>query len=65
MGEELNDVVDSTKIDESEVAENSDIFIPPSAGADPLQQALKQNSQNVGVHVAFGDFQKALELLKK
>jgi len=44
---------------------NSDIFVPPSLGADPLQQALKKNPQNVGIHVAAGEFTKALELLKK
>ena len=43
----------------------SDIFVPPSAGPDPLQQALKKNPQNVGLHVAAGEFSKALELLRK
>jgi len=40
-------------------------FVPPSAGADPLKQALKKNPQNVGLHIANGEFTKALELLKK
>ena len=43
----------------------SDIFVPPSAGADPLKVALKKNPQSVGLHVASGEFSKALELLKK
>ena len=43
----------------------SDIFVPPSAGADPLQQALKKNPSSVGLHIASGEFTKALELLKK
>jgi hypothetical protein len=44
---------------------DSDIFVPPAAGADPLKQALKKNSHSVGLHVAAGEFTKALELLKK
>lgn len=43
----------------------SDIFVPPSPGADPLTQALKKNPQSVGLHVATGEFSKALDLLKK
>ena len=43
----------------------SDIFVPPSSGADPLTQALKKNPQNVGLHIATGEFAKALELLRK
>ena len=44
---------------------DSDIFVPPNHGADPISQALKQNPQNVGLHVAAGEFTKALELLRK
>ena len=43
----------------------SDIFVPPAAGADPLKQVLKKNPQSVGFHIAAGEFTKALELLKK
>lgn len=44
---------------------DSDIFVPPSAGADPLKQALKKNPQSVGLHIASGEFSKAIELLRK
>ena len=44
---------------------DSDIFVPPAAGADPLKQVLKRHPQSVGLHIASGDFTKALELLKK
>lgn len=44
---------------------DSDIFVPPSAGADPLKQALKKNPMSVGLHVASGEFAKAFELLRK
>ena len=43
----------------------SDIFVPPAAGADPLKQVLKKHPQSVGLHIASGDFPKALELLTK
>jgi hypothetical protein len=43
----------------------SDIFVPPSAGADPMKQALKKHPNNVGLHVVSGEFSKALELLRK
>lgn len=46
-------------------AGDSDIFVPPSQGADPLQVAVRKNPLVAGLHVAVGDFQKALELLKK
>ena len=39
--------------------------MPPSPGPDPLAQALKKNAQNAGLHVAAGEFTKALELLRK
>lgn len=44
---------------------DSDIFVPPNAGADPIQMSLKRAPQNVGLHVAAGEFTRALELLKK
>lgn len=44
---------------------DSDIFVPPSSGADPMKQALKKNPQNVGLHIVSGEFSKALELLRK
>lgn len=43
----------------------SDIFVPPSSGPDPIQQALKKNPQSIGLHIAAGDFTHALELLQK
>lgn len=43
---------------------DSDIFVPPSAGADPLQNVLRQNPQNAALQAAAGDFRKAAELLK-
>jgi hypothetical protein len=44
--------------------EESDIFVPPSPGADPYQAALRLNPTNPALNVAIGDFQKAMELLK-
>jgi len=44
---------------------DNEFFVPPNHGADPIVQALKQNPQNVGLHVAAGEFTKALELLRK
>ena len=45
--------------------ENGDIFVPPAHGADPIQQSLRKNPQSVGLHVAAGEFSKAMILLKK
>ena len=42
-----------------------DIFIPPSLGSDPLQLAAKRHPLLAPLHVAIGDFPKALDLLKK
>ena len=44
---------------------DSDIFVPPNAGADQISMCLKKNPQNVGLHVAGGEFTRALELHKK
>lgn len=44
--------------------EDSDIFVPPSPGADPLQAMLRQNPQNVALNAAAGEFRKGAELLK-
>ena len=52
-------------IDADLIGGQSDIFVPPSAGADPLKVALKKNPHSVGLHVASGEFSKALELLKR
>jgi len=46
------------------VDEDSDIFVPPSAGIDPIKLALRDNPSNAGLNVVTGEFQKALELLK-
>jgi hypothetical protein len=45
--------------------EDSDIFVPPSQGADPVALAVKKHPLIAALHVATGDFAKALELLKK
>ena len=47
-------------IDEPE----SDIFMPPSDGADPLQAILRKNPTNAAINAAAGNFPKGLELLK-
>lgn len=57
-GEKDGEPTDGTQVD-------SDIFVPPSHGSDPIMQALKKNPQNVGLHIAAGEFSKALELLRK
>ena len=49
----------------SGVEEPSDIFVPPSQGADPLLQAVKKHPLIAPLYVATGDFGKALELLRK
>lgn len=43
----------------------SDIFVPPSQGADLLAIAVKKHPLVAGLQVAVGDFPKALDLLKK
>jgi len=68
MGEELGGLGDAQDGPDGKAAEgtqNSDIFVPPAHGAEPIQQALKKNPQNAGMHVAAGEFSKALELLRK
>ena len=37
-------------------AVESDIFVPPAAGADPYQTILRQNPTNVALNAATGDF---------
>lgn len=44
--------------------EESEIFVPPSPGADPYQTILRMNPTNAALNVAMGDFQKGMELLK-
>lgn len=46
------------------MAEESEIFVPPSPGADPYQTILRQNPTNAALNIAIGDFQKGIELLK-
>jgi Coatomer (COPI) alpha subunit C-terminus len=48
-----------------EQQQDSDIYIPPSQGPDPLLQGLRKNPLVASLHVALGDFPKALELLRK
>jgi hypothetical protein len=43
---------------------DSDIFVPPSEGVDPLKELLRANPSNVALNVVGGDFRKGLELLK-
>lgn len=45
--------------------QDDEIFVPPSQGADPLLQTAKKHQLVAGLHVATGDFEKALGLLKK
>jgi hypothetical protein len=39
--------------------------VPPSQGSDPVTGALRKNPLVASLHVAVGDFPKAMELLKK
>jgi len=43
---------------------NSDIFVPPAEGVDPLKELLRANPSNAALNVVGGDFRKGLELLK-
>jgi hypothetical protein len=66
MGDDLMGGEAGNQGDELDVGGgDNDIFVPPSPGADPLAQALKKNPQSVGLHVATGEFRKAMDLLKK
>ena len=44
--------------------EDSEIFIPPTPGQDPLQAALRKNPTNAALNATAGDFLRALECLK-
>lgn len=44
--------------------QDSDIFVPPQPGADPLAAIVRANPNNAAVQAATGDFKKAAELLK-
>jgi hypothetical protein len=48
-----------------EEQQDSDIYIPPSQGSDPLLQGIRKNPLVASLHVAIGDFPKALDLLRK
>ena len=67
VGDDLADL--GKQEDNVEHTESADvdtgIFVPPSHGPDPIQQALRKNPQSIGLHVAAGEFQKAIELLQK
>lgn len=39
--------------------------MPPSRGSDPILSSLRKNPLVASLHVAAGDFVKAMELLKK
>ena len=45
-------------------AGDSDIFVAPSVGQDPLQAGIRKNPTNAALHVSVGNFEKALDLLK-
>lgn len=45
--------------------QNSDIFVPPSSGSDPLQNSIRRNPNVAALHIALGDFGKAMELLRR
>ena len=67
MGEDIMATTDKAEDggQPADANEDSDIFVPPNAGADQIQMSLKKAPQNVGLHVAAGEFTKALELLQK
>lgn len=63
--EAANDTVDTTQQNNHTHQEESDIFVPPSSGADQVALAVRKYPLVAALHVATGDFGKALELLKK
>jgi len=42
----------------------SDIYVPPQPGVDPMLNILRMNPNSAVLHAAHGDFRKAAELLK-
>mmetsp|Transcript_33362 Transcript_33362/g.51153 ORF Transcript_33362/g.51153 Transcript_33362/m.51153 type:complete len:334 (-) Transcript_33362:736-1737(-) len=65
IDQDLGGLDEGPKEEEKTDLADDGIFVPPSHGADPIAQALKKNPQSVGLHVAGGEFTKALELLRK
>ena len=51
------------QIEDKAASPDSGIFVPPNHGPDSIQLALKKNPMSVGLHVAYGEFSKAMELL--
>lgn len=71
IDEEFNEATGGAAGEEAEEVkgagahEESDIFVPPNQGPDPLQVAVKKHPLIAPLQVAVGDFGKALELLRK
>lgn len=66
MGEDLAPTAeDGAEGKAAEGTQEGDVFVPPAHGANPISQALKKNPQNAGLHVAAGEFPKALGLLRQ
>ena len=66
MGEDLAPTAeDGAEGKAAEGTQEGDVFVPPAHGANPISQALKKNPQNAGLHVAAGEFSKALGLLRQ
>jgi hypothetical protein len=59
-GEQVTQVMGTAEADD-----DNDIFVPPSQGSDILHSVARKNPQIAGLQLAIGDFQKALELMKK
>ena len=62
---DIDDDEEATEEIQGEVeGEDNDIFVPPQAGVEPIQEALRKNPMNVGLNVSAGEFRKAMELLR-
>ena len=54
---------EETKGDQAADEEESEIFIPPTPGSDPILEIQKQNPTNAAINAVAGDFLRALECL--
>jgi coatomer protein complex subunit alpha (xenin) len=65
IDDEINAANESNPLDsEAQAQADSNIFVPPSEGANPMIAVLRQHPQNAGLHASAGEFRKAAELLK-
>jgi len=62
---ELAEVENQNAIGGGGSSNDNDIFVPPSQGPDQLALSVKKHPLVPGLHVAVGDFNKAIDLLKK